>query len=240
MDFPALEAGLASVREVVAERQHRAGLAHAVRIVAVTKTHGPEAVRAAWLAGLRDVGENRVQEALPKQEATGDLPLEWHLIGGLQRNKARQAVGRFSLIHSVDRRELAEELDRRAVGDARQAVLIQVNCSGEPQKGGVTPEGLPDLVDAVGALPRLDLRGLMTMAAYDADESVQRRTFARLRELRDEAAGRGLVLPELSMGMSADYPAAVLEGATILRLGTVLFGERDGARNVTPNTGVDA
>ena len=121
-----------------------------------------------------------------------------------------------------------------------QAVLIQVNCSGEPQKGGVTPEGLPDLVDAVGALPRLDLRGLMTMAAYDADESVQRRTFARLRELRDEAAGRGLVLPELSMGMSADYPAAVLEGATILRLGTVLFGERDGARNVTPNTGVDA
>lgn len=227
MDFPALAAGLASVREVVADRQQRAGLVHAVRIVAVTKTHGPAAVRATWNAGLRDVGENRVQEALPKQDATSDLGLQWHLIGGLQRNKARQAVGRFGLIHSVDRRELAEELDRRA-GDGRQAVLIQVNCSDEPQKGGVAPEALPQLVDEVLALSRLELRGLMTMAAYDAGESEQRRTFARLRALRDAAQARGHVLPELSMGMSADYPAAVLEGATILRLGTVLFGERGG------------
>lgn len=240
MDFPALVAGLARVGEVVAERQHRAGLSHAVRIVAVTKTHGPEAVRAAWNAGLRDVGENRVQEAVPKQDATTDLPLAWHLVGGLQRNKARQAVGRFALIHSVDRLELAQELDRRAAGGSPQPVLVQVNCSDEPQKGGVAPEGLSELLDTVRPLVHLELRGLMTMAAYDADESAQRRTFARLRSLRDAAARRGHALPELSMGMSGDFPAAVAEGATILRLGTVLFGEREAERDVPRNTGVDA
>ena len=227
MDFPALAAGLARVREVVAERQHRAGLNHAVRIVAVTKTHGPGAVRAAWDAGLRDVGENRVQEALPKQDATTDLPLAWHLIGGLQRNKARQAAGRFALIHSVDRVELAQELDRRAAGGGPQPVLIQVNCSDESQKGGVGPEHLEHLLDAVRSLAHLELRGLMTMAAYDADEAAQRRTFARLRSLRDASVQQGAALPELSMGMSGDYPAAVAEGATLLRLGTVLFGERE-------------
>lgn len=238
MDFPALAAGLARVREVVAERQHRAGLRHEVRIVAVTKTHGPEAVRAAWNAGLRDVGENRVQEALPKQESTSGLSLAWHLIGGLQRNKARQAVGRFALVHSVDRLELAQELDRRVIGDARQPVLVQVNCSGEPQKGGVAPEGLATLLDAVRPLAHLELRGLMTMAAYDADEAAQRRTFARLRSLRDASDHAG-ALPELSMGMSGDYPAAVAEGATILRLGTVLFGQREVETDVTRNIGVD-
>jgi PLP dependent protein len=227
MDFPALAAGLARVREVVAERQRRAGLSHEVRIVAVTKTHGPEAARAAWNAGLHDVGENRVQEALPKQDATTDLPLAWHLIGGLQRNKARQVAGRFALIHSVDRLELAQELDRRAAPGAPQPVLVQVNCSNEPQKGGVAPEGLAELLDAMRPLAHLRLRGLMTMAAYDADEAAQRRTFALLRSLRDESVRRGADLPELSMGMSADYAAAVAEGATILRLGTVLFGERE-------------
>ena len=227
MDFPALAAGLARVREVVAERQHRAGLSHDVRIVAVTKTHGPDAVRAAWNAGLRDVGENRLQEALPKQDATTDLSLAWHLIGGLQRNKARQAVGHFALIHSVDRLELAQELDRRAAAGAPQPVLVQVNCSGEPQKGGVAPEDLAELLAVMRPLAHLDVRGLMTMAAYDADEAAQRRTFARLRSLRDESVQHGAALPELSMGMSGDYPAAVAEGATILRLGTVLFGERE-------------
>ena len=226
MDFPALAAGLARVREVVAERQHRAGLDHEVRIVAVTKTHGAEAVRAACRAGLRDVGENRVQEALPKQDATSDLSMAWHLIGGLQRNKARQAVGRFALIHSVDRLELAQELDRRASAGVPQPVLVQVNCSGEPQKGGVSPEGLADLLDAVRPLAHLRLCGLMTMAAYDADDAARRRTFARLRSLRDASEHAG-ALSELSMGMSGDYPAAVAEGATILRLGTVLFGERE-------------
>jgi len=227
MDFPALAAGLARVREVVAERQQRAGLAHDVRIVAVTKTHGPDAVRAAFGGGLRDVGENRVQEALPKQDATSELSLNWHLIGGLQRNKARQAVGRFALIHSVDRLDLARELDRRVPAGGRQQVLVQVNCSAEPQKGGVAPEGLPDLLDAMASLARLEVRGLMTMAAYDADEATRHRTFAVLRKLRDAAERRGAALPELSMGMSDDYAEAVEEGATIIRLGTALFGERD-------------
>jgi pyridoxal phosphate enzyme (YggS family) len=226
MDFPALPARLARVRDVIAERQLRAGHRHAVRIVAVTKTHGPEAVVAAWTAGLQDVGENRVQEALPKQDATRDLPVAWHLVGGLQRNKARHAAGRFALIHSVDRAELAAELHRRTPDGSRQAVLVQVNCSAEPQKGGVEPDGLPALLDLLRTLDRLEVRGLMTMAAYDATEPAQRRTFALLRGLRETAAAHGHALPELSMGMSDDYPAAVEEGATLIRVGTALFGAR--------------
>lgn len=226
MDFPALPDRLARVRDVIAECRLRAGHDHPVRIVAVTKTHGPAAVRAAWDAGLRDVGENRVQEALPKQDATRDLAMAWHLVGGLQRNKARHAAGRFALIHSVDRIELARELQRRAAEGIRQPILVQVNCSAEPQKGGVEPDALPALLDALRPLDRLDVRGLMTMAAYDASPPGQRRTFATLRELRDAALGHGHALPELSMGMSDDYPAAVEEGATLIRLGTALFGAR--------------
>jgi pyridoxal phosphate enzyme (YggS family) len=214
------------VRDVVAACQLRAGHYHGVCIVAVTKTHGPEAVRAAWEAGLRDVGENRVQEALPKQDATRDLAVAWHLIGGLQRNKARHAAGRFALIHSVDRNELAVELQRRTPEGTRQPILVQVNCSAEPQKGGVEPDALPALLDALRLLDRLDVRGLMTMAAYDATAADQRRTFAMLRRLRDSAVTEGHPLPELSMGMSDDYPAAVEEGATLIRLGTALFGAR--------------
>src|SRR5918998_2653694 len=129
MDFHGLPARLASVRETVAQRQARAGWRHPVRIVAVTKTHGPEAVRAALAAGLEDIGENRVQEALQKQDALRDVTPRWHLIGSLQRNKARHAAGRFALIHSVDRLDLGAELDRRVASEARQAVLVQVNCS---------------------------------------------------------------------------------------------------------------
>jgi pyridoxal phosphate enzyme (YggS family) len=167
-----------------------------------------------------------VQEALPKQEALPDLPVEWHLIGSLQRNKARQAVGRFALIQSVDREDLAVELDRRAVAGAPQAVLVQVNCSGEPQKGGVEPEALLALLDVIRKLPRIDVRGLMTMAALTDDEAIQRSAFRRLRELRDRAREAGYPLSELSMGMSGDYLVAVEEGATMVRLGTLLFGER--------------
>jgi pyridoxal phosphate enzyme (YggS family) len=197
-----------------------------VSIVAVTKTHGPDAVRAALAAGLSKVGENRVQEALGKQEVLTDCPVEWHLIGSLQRKKARQVVGRFELIHSVDRLELAQELHKRAAPGTRQAVLVQVNCSDEEQKGGVLPADLDALLEAMVELDRLDLRGLMTMAALTRDEGNQRRAFARLRQLRDESTAAGFDLAELSMGMSGDYPIAVEEGATMLRLGTVLFGER--------------
>jgi hypothetical protein len=214
------------VRDTVARHQAVGGWTHPVRIVAVTKTHGPGAVRAAVEAGLTDVGENRVQEALEKQAALSELPVTWHLIGTLQRNKARHAVGRFALIHSVDRPELAVELDRRVAPDRRQAVLVQVNCSDEPQKGGVEPEGLAGLLEAIQGFGRLEVRGLMTMSALTDDAHEQRRAFRRLRELRDDAERRGHRLPELSMGMSGDYPVAVEEGATMIRLGTVLFGER--------------
>ncbi len=227
MDFPALPGSLARVREAVAKHQAVGGWTHPVRIVAVTKTHGPEAVRAAAAAGLTDVGENRVQEALSKQEAVAGVGVSWHLIGGLQRNKARHAAGRFALIHSVDRLDLALELDRRMPEGSRQAVLVQVNCSDEPQKGGVEPAALPALLDGLAPLGRLDLRGLMTMSALTEDVAEQRRAFRRLRELRDAGQRAGHVLPELSMGMSGDFPVAVEEGATMVRLGTVLFGERE-------------
>jgi pyridoxal phosphate enzyme (YggS family) len=225
MDFPGLPDRLAVVRETVARCQAARGWRHQVRIIGVTKTHGPEAVRAAVAAGLRDVGENRVQEALQKQEATADLAVEWHLIGTLQRNKARSAVGRFRLIHSVDRIDLARELDRRSSG-APQDVLVQVNCSDEPQKGGVAPAGLPALLDELRQFGGLRVRGLMTMSALTDDRTEQRRAFTLLRDLRDVSVRQGHTLPELSMGMSDDYPIAVEEGATMIRLGTVLFGER--------------
>jgi pyridoxal phosphate enzyme (YggS family) len=226
MDFPALPEALAQVRDVVARHQASAGWTHPVTIVAVTKTHGPEAVRAAVSAGLADVGENRVQEALHKQDQLGGLPVAWHLIGSLQKNKARHVAGRFSLIHSVDREDLAVELDRRTAAGRRQPVLLQVNCSDEPQKGGIEPDGLPALLEAVARLERLELRGLMTMSALTEDVTEQRRAFRRLRDLRDEAERRGARLPELSMGMSGDYPTAVEEGATMIRIGTALFGAR--------------
>ncbi len=224
MPESALNDRLSAVREVIATQQRSGGWTHPVRIVAVTKTHGPDAVRAAFAAGLDAVGENRVQEALPKMEATADVAVEWHLIGGLQRKKAKQVVGRFALIHSVDRLDLAEELDRRA--EAVQPILVQVNCSAEEQKGGVEPADLAALLDGMRALPKLRVDGLMTMAAYDVPEAEQRRTFALLRSLRDTMQTAGHHLPELSMGMSDDFPAAVAEGATMLRLGSLLFGPR--------------
>ncbi|HEV8453967.1 MAG TPA: YggS family pyridoxal phosphate-dependent enzyme [Gemmatimonadales bacterium] len=226
MDFPGLPARLAAVRDAVARHQEVGGWSHGVRIVAVTKTHGPEAVRAALAAGLREIGENRVQEALQKQEALLDVSVEWHLVGTLQRNKAKYAAGRFVLIHSVDRADLAAELDRRAAPGSRQPILVQVNCSAEPQKGGVAPASLPVLLDQLRLLDRIEVQGLMTMSALTDDQTEQRRAFRLLRELRDASERSGHRLPELSMGMSGDYPIAVEEGATMIRLGTILFGER--------------
>lgn len=226
MDFPGLRSSLHTVQDRIRHHQGIGGWTHLVRIVAVTKTHGPEAVRAAVAAGLLDIGENRVQEALAKQDQLTDLPVRWHLIGTLQRNKVRHAVGRFTLIHSVDRSELAEELARRVAPGSRQPVLVEVNCSGESQKGGVEPAGLPALLDRISGLPSLELQGLMTMAALSADVAAQRAAFGRLRAERDRMTAAGYPLPELSMGMSGDYPIAVEEGATMVRLGTLLFGER--------------
>ncbi len=226
MDFSGLPDRLAHTRQVIAESQRAGGWTHPVEIVAVTKGHGPDAVAAAAAAGLTVVGENRVQEALAKQKAALDVPIAWHLIGTLQRNKARLAAGRFQLVHSVDRLDLAEEISRRVPPGTVQRVLVQVNCSAEPQKGGVEPDGLGTLLDRLAELPGLEVRGLMTMAAVDADGPAQRHTFQMLRTLRDREAGPNRLGPELSMGMSGDFPAAVAEGATMVRLGTLLFGER--------------
>ena len=226
MSDSGLSARLAGIRSVVAERQRAGGWSHPVRIVAVTKGHGPEAVRAAAAADLDAIGENRVQEALGKQETCADLSVDWHLIGTLQRNKVRQIGGRFALIHSVDRVDLAREIDRRSMPGRPQAILVQVNCSSETQKGGVEPDDLEPLLADIAPLPGLMLRGLMTMAALSDRESVQRAAFARLRALRDRMQARGYAVTELSMGMSGDFGAAVEEGATMLRLGTVLFGGR--------------
>lgn len=227
MDFPALPEHLASVRADIAAAQAKGGWTHPVRIVAVTKTHGPEAVRAAVNAGLTLIGENRVQEALTKMEATRELPVEWHLIGSLQRNKVRQIVGHFALIHSIDRWELVEEFQKRTTAHTVQEVLLQVNCSGEPQKGGVEPEECLALLDRMRGADRLKVSGLMTMAELTADETLQRRSFQRLRAVRDQAVAAGHHLPELSMGMSGDFRVAVEEGATLVRLGTLLFGSRE-------------
>jgi pyridoxal phosphate enzyme (YggS family) len=228
MEFPGLPARLAAVRDAVARHQEAGGWSHPVRIVAVTKGHGTEAVRAAIEAGLSDIGENRVQEALQKQQELTDLTVDWHLIGTLQRNKAKHVVGRFVLIHSVDRVDLAAELERRSSPGRRQPILVQVNCSAEPQKGGVDPASLPALLEQLRAMQHLEVRGLMTMSALTEDRAEQRRAFRLLRELREQSERAGHRLPELSMGMSGDYPIAVEEGATMIRLGTILFGERPG------------
>lgn len=226
MSYPGLGARLALIHQQIQAHQALRGWTHPVTIVAVTKTHGPEAVRAAADAGLTVVGENRVQEALGKQAEAAEPRVEWHLIGSLQSNKARQAVGKFALIHSVDRIELATELARRAVPGSRQRILVQVNCSAEPQKGGVEPAGLGRLLEQIESLPALDVRGLMTMAELTGEAEVQRRAFAMLRGLKESMERSGHVLPELSMGMSGDFLVAIEEGATMVRLGTLLFGER--------------
>lgn len=229
MAFPGLSAKVAEIRERIRFHQSRGGWTHPVRIIAVTKSHGPEAVRAAVDAGLVDVGENRVQEALEKQAALSDVAARWHLIGTLQRNKVRHVLGRFVLLHAVDRVDLVIELDKRlasAETTFRQPVLVEVNCSGESSKSGVAPGELAELLGRIATSPRLELQGLMTMAPLTDEPDVQRSVFARLRELRDTMQRAGHPLPELSMGMSGDYPVAVEEGATMVRLGTLLFGER--------------
>ncbi len=224
MSFAALPERLAQVRAEIARRQNAGGWTHPVTIVAVTKGFGPEAVTAAAQAGLADIGENRVQEALDKMDRVPAAGVRWHLIGHLQRNKAKLVPGRFALVQSVDSLELAMELSKRA--SAPLPVLLQVNVARESQKSGCAPEDAPGLARQIAGLGHLRLEGLMTIAPFTDDEDVQRRTFRSLRALRDTIKEAGVWLPTLSMGMSADYATAVAEGATVIRLGTVLFGPR--------------
>lgn len=205
------------------------------RMVAVTKGFGLPVVRAAIEAGLITLGENRVQEAEPKVEAFPGA--EWHLVGHLQSNKARRALALFRAIHSVDSLELLARIDRLAHDDShRPALLLQVNLSGEDRKAGFDPDWFGqqsrargELAAGLNDLRAARVRGLMTMARAGANAAEQHAVFARLRELRDRLAeASGLDLPDLSMGMTADADAAVAEGATLVRIGTALFGPRPG------------
>ncbi len=223
-----IAARLAAVRQAVADAARRAGRdPAAVRIVAVTKTLPPAAVAAALAAGLADIGENYVQEALAKRAAVAGAA-SWHLIGGLQRNKVRAAVGLFDRVHTVDSAPLAAALAAEVGRAGRSlAVLVQVNVGGEGTKRGVPPERVEVVAEAILGHPGLRLEGLMAIPPAPARPEASRPHFRVLRELRDRAQTRlGVELPHLSMGMSDDFPVAVEEGATFLRLGRALFGGR--------------
>lgn len=225
MPFQDLPARLAGVRSKIDAARARGGHGQTVSIVAVTKTYGPEAPAAAWEAGIEDVGENRVQEAVAKMDQV-DAPLRWHLIGHLQRNKVRQLDG-FHLVHSMDSERLADALSESGGSRSRPLdVLVQVNVSGEVTKGGYEPGMLGRESERLTGLAGVRVRGVMTMAPFDADEETLRRVFRGARECRELLRAAGHPATELSMGMSGDYEVAVEEGATLVRLGTVLFGAR--------------
>jgi len=217
-----IRANLERVQAAIANACRRAGRSpDDVLLIAVSKTVEADRIRQGIAAGVRALGENRVQEAKDKIEALG-RPVPWHLIGSLQTNKARDAVRLFDWIHSVDRLDLAREIDRRAHAIGRTAnALIEVNVGDEPQKAGVRPEELKALLDAVAGLPALRIRGLMAIPPITEDAERSRPAFRRLRELRDETG-----LEHLSMGMSADFEVAIEEGATMVRVGTAIFGPR--------------
>ena len=222
-----LAARLAGVRATISDAARRAGRdASGVTIIAVTKTFPPQAVAQALAAGLPDVGENYVQEAKAKRARV--VGARWHLIGGLQRNKVRAAVATFDRVHTVDGAELARALDAAARDAGRRLpVLVQVNVVADVAKRGIDPDGAVELCRAVCGLPGLALDGLMTIGRLADDAEAARPGFRLLREVRDHVAERlGVELPHLSMGMSDDFAVAVEEGATLVRLGRVLFGGR--------------
>ncbi|ACB33897.1 alanine racemase domain protein [Leptothrix cholodnii SP-6] len=202
---------------------------NSVALLAVSKTQPADAIRCAHAAGQRAFGENYVQEALAKIAQLADLrqQIEWHLIGPLQGNKTRVVAEAFDWVHSIDRLRIAQRLsEQRPAGAAPLQVCLQVNISGEASKSGLAPADVADVAHAVAALPRLRLRGLMAIPEPDGDLESQRRPHRALRELFESLQARGLALDTLSMGMSADLEAAVLEGATMVRIGTAVFGAR--------------
>ena len=220
---------LQAVRQRIAEASRACGRdSGGVGLIAVSKTFGADAVAAAHACGLRVFGENYVQEALEKIAALAGTPgLEWHFIGPIQSNKTRQIAENFAWVHSVDRAKIAERLSAaRPAALAPLQVCIQINIGGEDTKSGATPADALALARAVAALPRLNLRGLMAIPPTSADPAQQRRYFAELRELKEQLTASGIALDTLSMGMSADLEAALAEGATLVRVGTAIFGER--------------
>jgi PLP dependent protein len=229
MDFTRVAERVAEVRARIDAARARAGRAEAVTLVAVTKTHPAAAARAAIAAGVSDLAENRVQELDAKVAEIGRGGATWHLIGHLQRNKARRAIPLFDLMHALDSQRLAETISAEAVAaGVTVRGLVQVNVSGEGSKGGFAADGALDAVAAVCALPGLRVEGLMTMAPFDAAAPELRRVFGQARRLFEQAAREapGFEARHLSMGMSNDFEIAVEEGSTLVRLGSVLFGER--------------
>ena len=218
------------ITERIAEACHKVGRStESVRLVAVSKYVSVDVMAEAVGLGILDFGESRLQEAFPKKAELNNPSVRWHFIGHLQTNKVKRVVGEFLLVHSVDSWKLAEALSREATQQGKvQPILIQVNTSGEPSKYGMTPNATPALIERiVSELPGVQVQGLMTMAPHAEDPETARPFFRRLRELRDDMAGRhGGSLVHLSMGMSNDYAVAVEEGATIIRIGTGLFGAR--------------
>jgi pyridoxal phosphate enzyme (YggS family) len=226
MEYPDLAERVADVKARIDAAAARGGHGQKVTLVAVTKTHGAEAVEAAYASGLPDVGENKVQEAVEKMSQVSS-PVRWHLIGHLQRNKVK-AVDRFTLVHSVDSGRLADALHKFGVDRGRAVdALLQVNTSREESKGGFSPDEVRSEGERLALLSGIRICGVMTMARFDAPELELRESFAQARAARDVLAEVGHPARELSMGMSQDYEIAVEEGATMVRLGTTLFGARE-------------
>ncbi|OPL15398.1 MAG: YggS family pyridoxal phosphate enzyme [delta proteobacterium MLS_D] len=225
-----VEKNITTVREIIAERALKSGRqASDVRLMAVTKQVDDERILDAVKAGIRIIGENYIQEGKRKYDLIGPR-VEWHMIGHLQKNKAKYAVQFVDMIHSVDRFDLAKEIDRRAAAaDRTMKILIEVNISGEQSKSGVAAEATLELVRRVSSLPALSIQGLMTMPPWSSDPEDARPYFRSLRLLRDRISEEeipGVEMRELSMGMTDDYPVAVEEGATIVRIGRAIFGSR--------------
>lgn len=216
------------IQDLLAKTAHEAGRsADSVRLLAASKWQPVEVILAAVRAGQRDFGENIVQEGIAKMTEAGRDDLVWHFIGHLQANKTRAVAEHFAWVHTVDRLKIAERLSQQRPADAKPLnVCIQVNIDDEASKSGIPADEVPELASAIAALPRLKLRGLMCLPAIRHSFAEQRKPFARVRELRDSICAGGLKLDTLSMGMSDDFAAAIYEGATIVRLGTAVFGPR--------------
>ena len=229
-DYAYLAANWAAVRARVDAACHAAGRDPAeVSILPVSKTFGPEAVRAAMALGMRRFGENKVQEIRSKAQALAGADIEWVVIGHLQTNKAKDVARLASEVQSLDRLELADALHRRLQREGRVIdVLVEVKTSPEESKHGLPPGQLPAFLDALRAFDTLRVRGLMTLAVQSDDPEAVRACFRQLRRLRDDARGKGHDLQRLSMGMSGDFPLAIAEGATEIRIGTAVFGGRSG------------
>jgi hypothetical protein len=226
-----IASNLAAIREQIASACRNAGRRNdEVKLIAVSKTKSAAAIREAWDAGQSEFGESYVQEFLDKQQdpLLSSLPLSWHFIGHLQSNKVRQVVEKVAMIHGIDKVSTAEELSKRALQhDLQVDYLLEVNVSGESTKYGLAPSSLPAAAEQCFLLPNIRLRGLMTIASPDPSEA--RREFARLREALEglrTAAPDPTLLTELSMGMSQDFEEAILEGATMIRIGSAIFGWR--------------